>query len=186
MKVLLLLLAVSGGVLGESRLDQSLSPCAGQIQLIDGSFSQSRHISVLKAPLLSSGEFHYHRGEGLVWHTTQPVDNKIHIDSQKGVVEIGTGGNTHPIPGSRVIADIYLGIISCDLGYLGKYFTIATGTEKDRWSLRLTPKDPGMAERIEVIRIEGGEHIERVEINETNGDRRELTLNVTGLKRAID
>jgi hypothetical protein len=186
MKVLLLLLAVSGGVLGESRLDQSLSPCSGQIQLIEGSFSQSLQISVLKAPLLSSGEFHYQRGEGLIWHTTQPVDNKIHIDPKKGVVSIGAENNPHTIPGSKIIADIFLGLFSCDLGYLGKYFTIATGTERGHWSLRLTPKDPGMAERIEVIHMEGGEHIDRVDIVETNGDRRELTFNVTVLKRAID
>ena len=121
-----------------------------------------------------------------MWHTTRPVDNKIHIDSQKGVVAIGTEDNPHSIPGAHLIADIFLGIFSCDLDYLGKYFTISTGTEVDHWSLRLTPKDPGMAERIEVIRIEGREHIDRVDIVETNGDRRELTFNVTGLKRAID
>ncbi|MFA5496223.1 MAG: outer membrane lipoprotein carrier protein LolA [Porticoccaceae bacterium] len=177
--LLLALLAFAGGAAADDELLRQLAPRMAHIQSLTGSFEQARHISVLAAPLLSSGEFSYRRGEGIQWRTTHPVENEIRITPGQGVAVVDGGGNARPLPASEAIAGIFLGLFAGDLDSLGEYFTLTGQRQDSGWSLRLTPRHPQLAAHLDTILIDGDEHIERVEIREANGDRSELRFQVT-------
>lgn len=176
---LLALLTFAGGAVADDELLRQLAPRMAHIQSLSGSFEQARHISVLAAPLLSSGEFSYRRGEGMLWRTTHPVENEIRILPGQGVTAVDGGGNARSLPASAVIASIFLGLFAGELDSLDEYFTLAGQRRESGWSLRLTPRHPELASHLDLILIDGNEHIERVEIREANGDRSELSFKVT-------
>ncbi|MCK9467775.1 MAG: outer membrane lipoprotein carrier protein LolA [Porticoccaceae bacterium] len=162
----------------------SLAARLAQIDILDGEFEQIRHISVLAVPLHSSGTFRYRRSEGIVWRTTDPIANEVRITPTDGVVAGDATGTLRPVPSSELVAGIFLGVFSGDLDRLAEYFDVAHASRGDSWTLRLTPRLPALAQQMEGILLEGSDHIERVEIRDTNGDRSELLLRVTTTRHA--
>ena len=157
----------------------SLAARLAHTDTLAGEFEQIRHISVLAVPLHSSGTFHYRRSDGIIWRTTDPMVSEVRISPGAGVVVVDDSGTPHPVPASELVAGIFLGVFSGDIDHLADYFTIAHKSRGNGWALHLTPRLPALARQMEGIQLEGGDHVERVEIRDTNGDRSELQLRVT-------
>src|SRR5690606_17790708 len=76
----------------------STSPAPSPIESLrhitvpEGEFAQERHISVLAAPLLSSGPFRHQRGDGILWRTTAPMASETRITPEAGVITLDDTG----------------------------------------------------------------------------------------------
>ncbi|MFA5631144.1 MAG: outer membrane lipoprotein carrier protein LolA [Porticoccaceae bacterium] len=165
-------------------LPLSLIAHLADTEYLEGNFEQVRHVAVLAVPLRSSGTFRYQRVEGITWRTTAPLAGEVRVTPRDGVVAVDEAGNIRPIPATETVAGIFLGIFSGDTERLAAYFALAPEPRSDGWSLRLTPLLPGMASQIDSILVEGGDHVDHVDIREANGDRSELTLRVTARREA--
>lgn len=174
-------------------LPETLLAHLAEIEELQGTFRQTRHIAVLAIPLHSTGTFHYQREQGIVWRTEDPIRSEIRITPNQGVVAIDELGGSRALPASDVVAGIFLSLFAGELDQLREYFAVeavpadtlprdsaepAMGRESGHpsWALRLTPKLPALAGQIEYVLVAGAEHVDSVAIQDANGDRSELTL----------
>ncbi len=146
---------------------------------IRAGFRQTKHIALLKDPLVSTGRFTFERPDRVRWEMVTP---------EPLIVEIAGGSLRAGPPGA--IADVEAGPavgLFRDLGgifagasdYAGeRRFALATGMSGP-WSFVLTPRDPSVGRVIRAIDIEldpatGGPR--RVAISESSGDQTEIEL----------
>lgn len=158
-----------------------LVPQLRQIHQLEGSFEQTRHISVLSLPLRSSGQFTYRQEEGIVWRTLEPVASTVRISPEQGVVIVDDSGNQQPVPASELIGGIFLGIFSADFSRLNDYFAIEkqpanAALDTHHWHLKLTPLQAGLADHLQAVEIRGAELVEAITLREANGDRTEIVF----------
>lgn len=157
------------------------------VDALTGTFQQVRHIAVLAIPLHSSGQFRYQPERGIVWRTEEPIVNEIHITHDDGIVTVDDRGTARPLPASDVVAHIFLGLFSGELDRLRDYFSVDSNagppaqashenTGHRPWELHLTPRLPALASQIDHIVVAGSAYVDTVIIQESNGDRSELSL----------
>lgn len=154
---------------------------------IRAGFRQTKHVALLKDPLVSTGRFTFDRPDRVRWEMVTP---------DPLVVEIAGGSLRAGPPGA--VADVDAGPavgLFRDLGglftgaseYAGEQrFTLSPGTSGP-WSFVLTPRDPSVARVIRAIEVAldpatGGPR--RVAITESSGDRTEIELVDVVVERA--
>ncbi|MBR9911161.1 MAG: outer membrane lipoprotein carrier protein LolA [Gammaproteobacteria bacterium] len=152
-----------------------------QFSTIEGEFNQLRYISVLKLPLRSSGVFNYQKSEGMVWHTLEPIENTVKITESQGVFSGGSVKDLQLVASSPLIGQIFLGVLSGNLSKLVELFDVREQPIETGWMLLLTPRASIMSDYIDSIRLSGNEHVEAITLYEGNGDRTEISLQVTAL-----
>src|SRR5690606_9194420 len=86
---------------------------------IQGTFQQTRHISVLAVPLNASGEFSYQREQGVVWRTLEPVRNTLRVDRDDNVTQEDASGTVQQVPASDFIGGLFKSLFSGDFSQLG-------------------------------------------------------------------
>lgn len=149
---------------------------------IQGTFEQTRHISVLTAPLTASGEFSYQREQGVVWRTLEPVRSTLRVDANDKVTQEDANGTVQQVPASDFIGGLFKSLFSGDFSQLGELFQfeqlpVDDASERDlSWRLRLTPRQAAVSEQLQYIDLAGDGFAERVVIQQANGDRTEIAL----------
>ena len=170
-----------------SAKNQTIAHLAGQ-------FEQSKTIAVLPMPIRSSGVFEFTQGQGVVWETQEPIQNRIHLTAQ-GIYTQTADGNSETLQnqdnksqdsksqGAGLVASIFMGVIAGDLTQLTRFFTLEANTQGEQWQLVLTPNTPNLAAYIHQIRLDGHEFTEQLHIAETNGDTTDIRFTTTQVKR---
>lgn len=153
-------------------------------QVVRGSFKQLKYLAELEQPLVSTGHFVMAAGKGLIWQVKNPVQTKLlitrdylvrHTNGQR-VAHI----NAEDQPALRVVAAVLLAVFQTDLEQLKQYFEIdKKQVDSNQWRMTLDPANAGVAKFIECIRVQGGDHIRRIEIHQPNGDRSVIKLHPT-------
>lgn len=147
-----------------------------QPAVLRGSFTQSRQISGFKNPVVSGGEFVVARGQGLLWHTTQPFESLLSVSPDRLRVSNGKGGDETVLdarrePMLRSLNDILQSVVIADVAALRAHFEMnirlvgASG-----WELTLKPKEAALLTRFAQITLTGGENVETVLLAEASGD----------------
>lgn len=135
----------------------SLASCAN--------FEQRRWMADLDTQLVSTGYF-LRQGDGLIWQTTSPVADRVHL----------TPGDPDLPMSLEVMLPVLTGLLAGDWQALRQHFAIDQTGEPDAWQARMTPLDDAVATRLESIRVSGGERIERLELAFVNDDRVDIRL----------
>lgn len=149
-------------------------------EVVRGDFTQSKYLAELDQPLVSSGHFVVARGHGLIWQVEKPVKTTLVI-GQTQLVQSNNGQETLRIdanqqPGLNVVAALLLAVFQADVARLRDFFDVDSHSEKDHWTLQLKPKSAAVAKFISSLTIDGGESINRIEIDEAGGDRSVIQL----------
>jgi outer membrane lipoprotein-sorting protein len=157
------------------------------IQLISGTFTQAKTLSILPAPLFSSGSFVFQPNTGLQWNTVAPIKSSL-VLNQQGVQlngKVATQPNAQVNnTGQATVTALFLAVIGGDLNQLRNYFDIKpVSTDIQNWRLQLTPKTKQLAAHIKQITIHGASNTERLVIFEANGDKTDIQLDTTTLER---
>jgi hypothetical protein len=166
--------------------------CAGQTQAFDldqlgaqlakpalvrGPFIQEKHLRALPQPLTSKGQFVLSREFGLLWLLHSPLSQDYRIDAT-GIARRSSQGWQQQ-PGQDVAAQqsrLFLAVLKGDHSGLARDFDLHLQGTAEAWQLQLQPRSLLLKQIFSVIQIEGGALVERIELQEVQGDRTRLLL----------
>lgn len=170
-------LAVLGGCLIAAVAGPSFAACADPFKLKaeTGSFDfkQTRRLSTMKTPLISTGVAAVKPGR-VDWRVVKPVDVRLTITPGK-ITQSVQGGPAQAVgPAS---ADPFLRssglfeILTGNYDALKRYYTISGSPAAGAaWKLALKPKDANLGRFLSTIEIAGCARAEAVTIRQANGD----------------
>lgn len=130
-----------------------------------GRFTQRRWMADLDTGLDSAGHFR-RQGEALIWQTLTPVADRVRLAPDNPDLPLGL----------KAMLPVLTGLLAGDWPTLEQHFEVRLEGEIAAWRARLAPRDPAVAERLESLRVEGGDRVERVSLRFTDGDRLTLEL----------
>jgi hypothetical protein len=144
-------------------------------------FTQTRHLSGVRAPLVSRGRATV-AAERVDWHVTSPLDVRTTI-TPSGIVQTVDGGQPQRV-GPQGGGDAFLSsaglfnLLAGDFSALAPHYTIAPrpAQTNGRWGMRLTPRAASLARFVSHIDVAGCERVDAVELRQANGDWMEIAL----------
>jgi len=144
-------------------------------------FVELKYVHLLTAPIRATGRLTYAAPDKLEKVTETPAPETIRLD---GGTLAGTRANgdefSVDIDSHEEIAALVEGIRSTlagDLATLRRHYEIAFSGDRDHWRIDLAPKAGRVREKVERIRVlGGGTAIAMIIVNETDGDRSEMTI----------
>jgi hypothetical protein len=154
-----------------------LSKQLSQHRLVRGPFIQEKYLRGLPQPLISSGEFILASDDGLLWQLRKPLSQDYRINA-KGIAQRSQNGwkaqaaNTVAAQQSRLFLDVLKG----NPGALAQDFDLQLSGHATAWKLRLLPRSALIKQVFSGIEISGGALVERIELQEAQGDRSLLRM----------
>lgn len=142
-----------------------------QTPSLSGRFVQQRYLDDLETTLESSGRFDYRRGERVRWRLERPVTEELTVD-KAGIRRDGEPLDDDPAG----VAGLILQLMDGNLRALEDRFRISLEGDPEAWQAQLLPRQPGLADYLDAIRLSGGRLLERVEMKMHDGDRLTVTL----------
>jgi len=145
--------------------------------VVRGEFVQEKHLRAMPQALTSRGEFVLSREYGLLWLLHTPIRQDYRI-SDAGIAR-RTGQGWQAQPSNTVAARqsrLFLAVLGGDYQGLARDFNLTLSGDAERWQVRLIPRSLLLGKIFEHIDIHGGALVERVELNETQGERTVLQL----------
>lgn len=143
-------------------------------------FVEQHFLAVLKRPVESFGIMTYDAPGRLEKRTVEPRIESLVLDG--GTLTIERGGHTRTVdlashPQILPFVESLRATLAGDRAALERAFRVEFAGTVARWTLTLTPDDPGIAHTVARVRIEGSrDDLLTVEILEVDGDRSLMTL----------
>ena len=150
---------------------QQLSAQLARPQVIHGDFIQEKHLRALPKPLTSTGTFVLAKDHGLLWQLKTPLQQDYRITAQ-GIAR-RNGNEWQMLPGKSAGAEqnrLFLAVLQGDSSGLQRDFDLQLQGEAKDWKLTLTPRSLLLKQIFTRINIDGGELVQRIELQETQGD----------------
>ena len=156
---------------------QQLSEQLAKPQVIHGDFIQQKHLRALPKPLTSTGTFVMAKDHGLLWQLKTPLQQDYRITAL-GIAR-RNGSEWQMLPGKSAGAEqnrLFLAVLQGDSSGLQRDFDLQLQGEPEHWKLILTPRSLLLKQVFNQINIDGGELVQRIELQETQGDSTVLTM----------
>ena len=156
---------------------QQLSTQLARPQVIHGDFIQEKHLRALPKPLISTGTFVLAKDHGLLWQLKTPLQQDYRITAQ-GIAR-RNASEWEMLPGKSAGAEqnrLFLAVLQGDSSGLQRDFELQLQGEASHWQLTLTPRSMLLKQIFTRINIDGGELVQRIELQETQGDSTLLKL----------
>jgi hypothetical protein len=156
-----------------------------EVRSAEGRFTERKYLSILSEPLVLEGRVRYQAPDYVRKEYDHPDSENYEIRGDHLVIEYPDGRrrdmsiDEHPV--LRAFVESYRGTLAGDLESLRRYFELELEGRMDDWILRLTPRNPDLAEYlIEVVMLGRGSFVYSVETLETSGDRSVMSVDATG------
>ncbi len=144
---------------------------------VQGDVQQKRYLRSLAQPLLSQGKFVMQADKGLLWQTLTPIASTIRI-TPEGMMQKDAAGNWQPLQqqgaGGKSQIRLFMDLLSGNTRALSGQFEQSLQGTADQWTLTLTPSSSMLKQIFRQITIAGGQTVNQVTLNETQGDRSEI------------
>jgi hypothetical protein len=143
-------------------------------------FEEVQYLSVLKAPLKSSGELVFIAPDHLEKLTLAPKPESLVIE--RGMLTMTRDKRTHTValadyPQLAPFVDSIRATLAGDRAALEAVYTVVHGSDERRWWITLTPRDSALGAMLRSIRITGVQDtIRTMETLAANGDRSMMTI----------
>jgi Outer membrane lipoprotein carrier protein LolA-like len=151
-----------------------------QVQTSRARYSEVRRIAALRQPLALSGNLYYSRPARVEKHQLLPFREVIRIDQEQLSVERGGKTRTIALTSAPLIAALVESLratLAGDGAELERLFAVRVQGARERWTLKLVPRDTELAGVIDSISIAGsGTRVSRIEILEPGGDSSVMTI----------
>jgi hypothetical protein len=149
-------------------------------KVLCGRFDQSKQLTGMKKPLLSSGRFCVAAGRGVLWRTLQPFpstlrltrDEILHLQGERVAARI----DARQEPAVRLINNVLFSLLAGDLGQLESLFEGDGSVQDNQWNVALKARDPALAKVIAGATLEGGPFVKHIAIQEAGGDRTSISF----------
>jgi outer membrane lipoprotein-sorting protein len=166
---------------GEWGLPQLMQSMA-QVQRSQGKFKERKYLSVLIAPLDSSGTILFQAPGHLEKHTLKPKAESLVLD--QGVLTIDSKARNikrtlvlQQYPAVWAFVESIRSTLAGDLPTLQRFYKIKLKGNAAKWSMQLLPLDSRTRHVVSEIAISGrGAHITKIETSEANGDHSIMTV----------
>ena len=148
-----------------------LSEQLARPQVIHGDFIQEKHLRALPKPLTSTGTFVLAKDHGLLWQLKTPLQQDYRITAQGIARRDGSGWQM--LPGKSAGAEqnrLFLAVLQGDSSGLQRDFDLQLQGDSNAWTLTLTPRSLLLKQVFNQINITGGQLVQRIELQETQGD----------------
>jgi len=161
---------------------EQLMQALGEVKSSTARFVERKHVTILNAPLESSGTLVYAAPGKLEKHTVAPKAESLVLDGDRLTIENKAQDQrrTFALQEQPVIWAFVEGIRSTlagDLATLTRFYRVGLEGYERRWRLTLKPSEPRMLDVVSEIRISGDRNwINAIEIIETDGDRSVMTI----------
>ena len=158
---------------GPRQLQALMQTLAG-VRHIAAAFRDEKHSGILQFPLVTEGQFEYRAPDFIARRVSAPRTSLFEVDGDH--IRLERDGEVSLIDArdQPMLTDLLraiLAIVGGDLTYLQSLFVIEVTVDEQRWSLRLKPTDPKLAQYMELLEVGGhGRRIETLSLHETNGD----------------
>ncbi|MGE5489797.1 MAG: LolA family protein [Actinomycetota bacterium] len=162
-----------------ARLNQRLE----QKPVLRAEFVQEKQMAAFKKPLVTRGRLVFVRGLGVLWKIESPL-KLTYVLTDDRIVEIGEDGNAQSrtaqdLPGLAQVGRVFRALLGAQTGVLKDIFAISGDGSADAWRLALTPKPGPVGQYMRQIQLAGGRHVDRIRIEEANGDSTTITFRNT-------
>lgn len=142
-------------------------------RVVQGRFTQEKHLPVLKRPLKASGFFMAVREHGILWEVDAPIGLRMVLTtdvlrqySDAGVLELQTTETAY-----FGVGGILPALFNGDMALLSGYFAIHYYCNAQQWELVLEPTTEKLARLLKSVVIKGdSEHISQTSLYGRFGD----------------
>ncbi len=154
----------------------------GQVKSARSKFAERKYLSMLNAPLDSSGTLVYTAPGRLEKHTLLPKPETLVLGEGKLVIEYKERNQRRTLvlqdyPVIWAFVESIRSTLAGDLRTLNRFYRASLEGNADKWRLSLKPADPKMQTVVKEIHIDGsGNRVRMVEIIEAEGDRSVMTI----------
>jgi Outer membrane lipoprotein carrier protein LolA-like len=163
---------------GLPQLMQSLA----QVQSSQGKFVERKYLAVLNKPLVFSGTISFQAPDHLEKHTLLPKVEDLVLDH--GVLTIDSKARNirrtlvlQEYPAVWAFVESIRSTLAGDLPTLQRFYRIKLEGNGEKWRMQLLPRERRTREMVREIAISGNDnHVNRIEMRESNGDRSILTV----------
>lgn len=147
------------------------------VQTISSDFSQERHLSMMKEPLISTGKFAYEKPDHIYWEIVKPSPAGFVVQGDKAKrwgsdPRISETVEIDQVPMVRAIVDQVLAWTRADFPRLEKRYRIMV-TEETPYLLKLIPlssQEKRFLTHITITFSEDWTYVRYVELHEKGGD----------------
>jgi hypothetical protein len=158
-------------------------------QLMRGKFVFKKYLPEMPKPIISRGTFVFVKGVGVDWHTREPFDSDFVLTLQ-GMRQIDAGKTTMQMnaseqPAVRVIAQIFLSLLSLDVQALQNSFSLYGVQQGKQWQVGLKPTVPAIASVFHDAIVHGATQVEMLTLHDANGDRTEIEFSDVQYQNSI-
>ncbi len=145
-----------------------------QAPVLRADFTQEKQMAAFRKPLQTRGQLTFASGQGVIWQIEAPL-KVAYVLGEDRIVEIGEDGvaqvrTARDIPGLAQVGVLFRSLLSARVDALAELFTVTLEGTLDAWRLTLIPKPGPVAQSMREVRMNGGRHVERIRIEEANGD----------------
>lgn len=149
-------------------------------KILCGLFEQQKQLVGLRRPVISTGRFCVLAEKGVLWRTLQPFPSSVKVTRDE-VVQMQGNRVTQRLdakqePTIRTINSVLFALLAGDFGPLEKLFDSDGTIQQNNWSVTLKAREPGLAKVIGSIAIEGGVYVNKIALQEANGDRTQIVF----------
>lgn len=189
MKTLLLLISIVSLLVSSAALaDEQEIKMLLTRPFVKAEFTKIRKLKILSRPFTTSGKILFLPEKGLVWQTLKPIEDTLLIGLD-GVSQIKRGNPklvqiNNPVVKSA--SAVFITVLSLDLDRIKSIFTIREGVaSQDKKSYTLIPRDETLRKVIKHIELSGKERVEKIHIQELNGDSTTVMLENESLDKSV-
>lgn len=167
--------------LSEARFDvPQLMELLSQSKQRKDCFREEKTSELLSDPLLAYGTLEFTAPDHLAKIIQQPEYEKFVAQGDRLNIENAQGKKSVSLsnyPALQAFVAGFSATLAGDVETLKRHYAVELEGQAQQWTLRLTPLNSDMRERIQVLRITGGQqHIAAIETSETSGDRSILEI----------
>lgn len=137
-------------------------------------FVELRGSRLLKSPLRIEGEYQRPQGDVLVRQVRAPYAETSTIRGGSVTIARGASAKTYSLDRAPELAGLqasFGALLSGDRALLERHFRVASTGTRERWTLRLTPREKAMAARVRELALHGrGAELRCIETHPVKGD----------------
>jgi len=149
-------------------------------QVLRGKFVYKKYLKEIPQPLISRGDFVFVKNQGIDWHTREPFDSDF-VLTASGMKQVDEGRTTLQMnaseqPAVRVVARIFLSLLSLDVNSLQSSFNLFGVQQGKQWQVGLKPTVQAIAAVFSDAVVSGEGQVQNLLLRDANGDRTEISF----------
>ncbi len=150
-------------------------------------FTETKHITLLRTPIVNSGRLYFHAPGSFARHIDRPFPSSVIVDQSKVTLWDGAKKQILPLekhPALAKLTTTFLALLGGDYAALTQNYKPTFTNQENGWTLELVPKPQELRRLLKSLTVYGrGTSIKRMRLVEASGDRAETVFTETNAPR---